>query len=713
MNKTVSDNIGLALEKISSDPELIRELSRQKTFDELYNFCISVHGGYKKEEFDEYMDDLVSLLEEEALNSRVNEDELRNISGGFNSNLYKKSLAYSLAFLTLATSVSPAAYGADAGATVSDVKTEVSGKRIIKKKSFWQRHKKAIIGTGIFAILAGILCYYNRGRLSNFFRKDSSNGSPPAQPPGDSNPSNSSLEDTTGTVSPPAQPPGDDDQPVNSNSAGQLANPQGGNGSKKEEVSPPNTSGQVSKEDNEEQVTKTAPFSVTLSAYRWVDSKVDFLIKNYSVIGKLLFGAAVFGVLIDKCGAIARSISYISSAKWPISNMIEGFRSWAKYLENNLNKKPVELGESIDNLEYLFDEVKGQQKAKDEVRSIVFNILHRKKHAELTGKPYGHGDVLYFYGPSRVGKTLMARGLAKYKILSPNTEPYYISASEVDKDSRKDTILDQLFGMNNYGGYGGFGGYDFYGGNNQNVISKPKNLVKYISENPNGIVIIDEYDKMWSPALDEVMRTIVDNGIINVKGQTINCSGITFILTSNESTQSIKGGNQDVEKDVDDGTGSRTYIKHDKSFLNRIRPVEFENLAADDYEQIIRKEFKRDLIDYWINPEVCGLDVLIGNKAIKDMAKAVEKKNQGASFISDLMADLFRDISIKVYQADLKEKDYYRGKRMFVDFDAENNSFILNDEADMAQRPQIQEKGSVVSSEAIDMSRTSRAQDVN
>lgn len=690
MNKTVSDNIGLALEKISSDPELIRELSMQKTFDELYNFCVSVHGGYKKEEFDEYMDDLVSLLEEESLNSRVNEDELRNISGGFNSNLYKKSLACSLAFLTLATSVSPAAYGADAGEVAPDVKTEVRGKRIIKKKSFWQRHKKAIIGTGIFAILAGILCYYNRGRLSNFFRKDSNNGSQPAG--------------TTGTGSPPAQPTGDDGQP---------ANPPGGDGSEKKEVAPSNKSVQVSKKDNNEQVAQTDPLDVTSSANRWVNSKVNFLIKNHSVIGKLLFGAAVFGVLIDKCGAIARSISYISSATWPISNMIDRFRSWAKYLENNLNKRPVELGESIDNLEYLFDEVKGQQKAKDEVRSIVFNILHRKKHAELTGKPYGHGDVLYFYGPSRVGKTLMARGLAKYKILSPNTEPYYISASEVDKDSRKDTILDQLFGMNNYGGYGGFGGYDLYGGNNQNVISKPKNLVKYISENPNGIVIIDEYDKMWSPALDEVMRTIVDNGIINVKGQTINCSGITFILTSNESTQSIKGGNQDVEKDVDDGTGSRTYIKHDKSFLNRIRPVEFENLAADDYEKIIRKEFKRDLIDYWINPEVCGLDVLIGNKAIKDMAKAVEKKNQGASFISDLMADLFRDISIKVYQADLKEKDYYRGKRMFVDFDAENNSFILNDEADMAQRPQIQEKGSVVSSEAIDMSRTSRAQDVN
>jgi len=498
--------------------------------------------------------------------------------------------------------------------------------------------------------LAGILCYYNRGRLSNFFRKDSNN----------------------------------DDQ----------------------------SAGQQGSEEKGEDDKNPKPSELQKKAETKYNEFFDWLLEKPGV-GSLLLFAATVGVFIDKFGTIARSISYISSATWPISNMIERFRSWAKHLENNLNKKPVELGESIDNLEYLFDEVKGQKKAKDEVRSIVFNILHRKKHAELTGKPYGHGDVLYFYGPSRVGKTLMARGLAKYKILSPNTEPYYISASEVDKDSRKDTILDQLFGMNNYGGFGGFGGYDFYGGNNQNVISKPKNLVKYISENPNGIVIIDEYDKMWSPALDEVMRTIVDNGIINVKGQTINCSGITFILTSNESTQSIKGGNQDVEKDVDDGTGSRTYIKHDKSFLNRIRPVEFENLAADDYEQIIRKEFKRDLIDYWINPEVCGLDVLIGNKAIKDMAKAVEKKNQGASFISDLMADLFRDISIKVYQADLKEKDYYRGKRMFVDFDAENNSFILNDEADMAQRPQIQEKGSVVSSEAIDMSRTSRAQDVN
>ena len=148
MNRKVSDNIGLALEKISSDPKLTENLVNQKTFDDLYNYCVSVNGGYTKEEFDEYMDDLVSMLEEQAINNlQINEDELRNISGGMNFKAYKNPLAYSLAFFVLAASLMPnTSLAVDSGTQVA-LRSSRTREYAVQKKSFWQRHKKKIIAS--------------------------------------------------------------------------------------------------------------------------------------------------------------------------------------------------------------------------------------------------------------------------------------------------------------------------------------------------------------------------------------------------------------------------------------------------------------------------------------------------------------------------------------------------------------------------------------
>lgn len=398
--------------------------------------------------------------------------------------------------------------------------------------------------------------------------------------------------------------------------------------------------------------------------------------------GGILPSIAIFAgmwEMMSDLSSLSKKINNISTATWPIKQLWSRFLDFRRYLDRKLDTMELPLDESFENLDLLFEEVKGQHKAKEQIKSIVYGILHRKNQAKLTGRKYEHADVLYFAGPSGVGKTLMARGLAKYKILTANTEPFYISASEIDKDS-SESVVEQLFGLNRYygGSYGGYGNYDK---DERNVITKPKNLVKYINENPGGVIIIDEYDKMWSRTFDEIFRTAVDNGRINVKGQTIDCSGMTFILTSNESKKSLEGGNQDFQKDgeADDGTGSRTIVKHDKSFINRLQPVEFENLSSVEYKQIIEKEINRDLVEYWSDPEVKDLQIVLDDKCLEAMAKVVERKNQGARYITKLQSDLFRDISIKVFDAEVKEKDYYRGKKLFVQFDPETEVFTLSD----------------------------------
>ena len=63
---------------------------------------------------------------------------------------------------------------------------------------------------------------------------------------------------------------------------------------------------------------------------------------------------------------------------------------------------------------------------------------------------------------------------------------------------------------------------------------------------------------------------------------------------------------------------------------------------------------------------------------------AVEKKNIGARYITKLQSDLFRDISMKVFDAEEKGKDFYRGKKIFVEFNPDTEEFTLKDEKEQA-----------------------------
>lgn len=605
MNK----NIEKMISKIMESPELWENLAWQRSLDDAYEFCRSVSGGYTKEEFEEFLDEVLDY--EEPFPEEVDDEDMANIAGGMNrKSIYAKIMACSLSALTLASS-------ANVGAVSNTSQTLSASKyQSVKanKNSFWERYKKIIIGLGVVglaALIGGAVYYHNKKQ----------------------------------TVTPEAEALGES------------------------KAEPQKT---YSKKHRASKSGKNDDSNWAIDLYRGLKRALH----KIPVIGPVISVAAVGGLIISDLGAISSAVSKIDNASWSFSKLVQKFADFRQSISNKINHEELSLNDAFDNLKYLFEEVKGQEKAKEQIKSIVYGILHRKNQAKLLGKKYDRGDVLYFYGPSGVGKTLIAQGLATYKILTSNAAPFYISASEVDKDS-KETVIDQLFGANNYG----YGGYDEYNGGNR-VPSTPKSLVKYLSNNPDGVVIIDEYDKMWSPALDEIFRTIMDHGVVSIKGQVIDCSGITFILTSNESTKSIQGGNQDGQtpEEVDDGTGSRTTIKHDKSFLNRFQPVEFSNLSSKEYAQIIQKEFKDDLVGYWADPEVNGIDIVIDDDCLANMAEVVENKNIGARYITKLQSDLFRDISMKVFDAEVKEKDFYRGKKIFVSFNPATEEFTLKDE---------------------------------
>lgn len=338
------------------------------------------------------------------------------------------------------------------------------------------------------------------------------------------------------------------------------------------------------------------------------------------------------------------------------------FRDGVHFLDWLHPVKTVTVDESISKLNEGLLELKGQEKAKKEIRKIVYGIAHNKNQAVFNHETYSHGDIIYILGPSGVGKTFVSLRIAK--ALS-NHEPFIISASEVDLQD-KNTVIDQLFNFDSYNyGYG-------------TGLKESKRLVKYLQNHKGGVVIINEYDKMWSPALDEVMRTIADQGIVNIKGQFIDCRDTTFIITSNECTKAITSGNQDKITDtdeIDDGTGSRTdTVKHDKSFLNRVKKIVFDNLAEEDYESIVRTEYGEKFKNYWKDFANFDLDL---EEVYKHVAKKAVAENNGSRVINSVMDGLNKELADFAVK---HPKTPNLFTKLYVSYDENNDEFTLNTE---------------------------------
>ena len=241
---------------------------------------------------------------------------------------------------------------------------------------------------------------------------------------------------------------------------------------------------------------------------------------------------------------------------WGIGATMDEKKRFSRLQDNIIN--------SNLHLIKVFNEVKGQTKAKNQLKYAIYQIA-TEKHYDKYDKPYERADIFYFIGPSDSGKTYMAEKLCEHKVFSDDNEPYFLSAGDIDSTSRA-SLFEQVFGSENDHG-------------DENNKKTKGNLCSYIKNHPNGVVVFDEYDKLPDNSLDEAFRVIRDTGRITVDGQELDCSGVTFILTSNESRESL---NLIGEKNSRKNDSPVTHYKHDASFTRRLHVVEFEKLSESN-----------------------------------------------------------------------------------------------------------------------------------
>lgn len=178
---------------------------------------------------------------------------------------------------------------------------------------------------------------------------------------------------------------------------------------------------------------------------------------------------------------------------------------WQKLDPARLNDAPKILGERV----------LGQEEAINAVTDILKRAklgLSGIQHSARSNKPKG---ILFFAGPTGVGKTEMAKGLAEL-LFHEERACIRFDMSEYSQQHSDQKLL---------GAPPGYVGYEEGG-----------QLTNKVKENPFCVLLFDEIEKADRNILDKFLQILEDGRMTDGKGETVYFSETLIIFTSNLGT---------------------------------------------------------------------------------------------------------------------------------------------------------------------------------
>ena len=217
----------------------------------------------------------------------------------------------------------------------------------------------------------------------------------------------------------------------------------------------------------------------------------------------------------------------------------------------------------------LHQEVIGQDEA---VKYVSDSILRARSGLKDPKKPIGS---FIFLGPTGVGKTQLAKSLAK-SLFDSEENIIRIDMSEYQE---KHTVARLI------GAPPGYVGYEEGG-----------QLTEAVRRKPYSIILFDEIEKAHSEVFNILLQLLDDGRLTDSKGRTVNFKDTIIIMTSNIGSQilldSVKNNNkvtEDAKKQVDD----MLRFSFKPEFLNRIDEIiMFNPLSKDQIMKIVELSIK-------------------------------------------------------------------------------------------------------------------------
>ena len=312
-----------------------------------------------------------------------------------------------------------------------------------------------------------------------------------------------------------------------------------------------------------------------------------------------------------------------------------------------------------DRLLQMDDELKGSVVGQDDaIKKIAKAIRRNRAGLKDPNKPIGS---FIFLGPTGVGKTYLAKVLAKYLFDSEDTL-IRIDMSE---------YMEKFAVSRLVGAPPGYVGYEEGG-----------QLTEKVRRKPYSIVLLDEIEKAHPDVFHLLLQVLDDGQLTDSLGRKVDFKNTIVIMTSNIGSRQLKDFGQGVgfgtqaKKDAKDEY-SRGVIENAlkrsfaPEFLNRIDDViVFNSLERNDIHKIIdielKKVFKRvNEMGYQVELTEKAHD-FVAEKGWDDQYGARPLKRSIQKYVEDVLAEEIIRTKINI------------GEKIIIDYDDQKQDMVVN-----------------------------------
>ena len=255
----------------------------------------------------------------------------------------------------------------------------------------------------------------------------------------------------------------------------------------------------------------------------------------------------------------------------------------------------------------------------NEAITTVCDAFRKNKFVSNSSKPIS----FLFLGPTGVGKTLLAKNYGKYF--------YGDNVIRVDmSEFREGHSISKMIGSPP-----GYVGY------NDN-----KNVFEQVKDNPYSLIILDEIEKASREVINLFLQILDEGSCKNSKGEVINFSNTSIIMTSNLgcAKNSIGFDSGVCYEDINKFFGVE--------FVNRIGSIiKFNSIDFDVCKKLVNNCLSKIRFRYKKKGIVCSFS----NKLVLELVSLCEYEKYGARRLNNIINERLESVIVdKIFDGESK-----------------------------------------------------------